>query len=217
MRLALFDLDHTLLAGDSNHAWGEFVCRHGLVEVEVYQARHDAFRADYHQGRLDMVAYQNFSQALLARHDVAQLAHWHQAFMAEVVEPMVLAKGEALLQQHREAGDQLVMITATNRFITAPIAARLGVDTLIATECAMQDGRYTGRIADTPCYQQGKVTRLNDWLRSSGLALRGSVFYSDSHNDLPLLEIVDNPVAVDPDEVLRAAASARGWPIISLR
>lgn len=217
VRLALFDLDNTLLGGDSNFSWGSFICRHGLVDAEAYQARNRTFHADYAAGRLDMTEYQNFSQGLLSRVDMTQLAQWHRRFMTEVIEPMILAKGETLLQQHREAGDKLVMITATNRFITAPIAERLGVDSLIATECGMENGRYTGRIVDTPCFQQGKVTRLNTWLAGNDLSLQGSYFYSDSHNDLPLLEAVDNPVAVDPDEILRETASARGWPVISLR
>lgn len=163
------------------------------------------------------MAYQNFSQAILGRHDMAQLAQWHREFMAQVIEPIILAKGEALLAEHRAAGDKLVIITATNRFVTAPIAERLGVETLIATECGMQDGRYTGQITGTPCYQGGKVTRLNEWLAETGYNLDGAYFYSDSRNDLPLLEAVANPVAVDPDEVLRATATERGWPVISLR
>ncbi len=217
MRLALFDLDNTLLAGDSDHSWGEFVCQRGLVDAAEYLARNDAFYVDYCAGKLDVVAYQNFSQAMLGRHDMAQLAQWHREFMAEVIEPIILAKGEALLAEHRAAGDKLVIITATNRFVTAPIAERLGVETLIATECGMRDGRYTGQITGTPCYQGGKVTRLNEWLTETGYNLDGAYFYSDSRNDLPLLETVANPVAVDPDEVLRATATERGWPVISLR
>ncbi len=217
MRLALFDLDNTLLAGDSDHSWGDFICQRGLVDAAEYQARNDAFYADYCADKLDVVAYQNFSQAILGRTDMAQLDEWHREFMAEVIEPMILAQGEALLEQHRAAGDTLVIITATNRFVTAPIAAGLGVETLLATECGMQDGRYTGQIAGIPCYQQGKVVRLNQWLQETGYSLDGSYFYSDSRNDLPLLEVASHPVAVDPDEVLRATALARGWPVISLR
>ena len=217
MRLALFDLDNTLLAGDSDHSWGEFVCQRGLVDAAEYQARNDAFYADYCAGKLDVVAYQNFSQAILGRSEMAQLAQWHREFMAEVIEPIILAKGEALLAEHREAGDKLLIITATNRFVTAPIAARLGVDTLLATECEMADGRYTGRTTDVPCFKEGKVTRLNRWLAESGLNLNDSYFYSDSMNDLPLLEQVTHPFAVDPDPNLRAEAEKRGWPVISLR
>ena len=217
MALALFDLDNTLLAGDSDHAWGEFLCRRGLVEVDSYRARNDAFYQDYLDGCLDVQAYQDFCQELLGRSEMAQLASWHREFMAEFIEPIVLAKGEALLRSHQEAGDRVVIITATNRFITGPIAARLGVETLLATECGMEDGRYIGRSVDVPCFQEGKVVRLERWLAENGLDLQGSWFYSDSRNDLPLLLRVSNPVAVDPDAVLRAEAEARGWPVISLR
>lgn len=217
MRLALFDLDNTLLAGDSDHSWGEFLCQRGLVDAVAYQARNDAFYADYCAGKLDVLAYQNFSQAILGRTDMAQLAQWHAEFMREVIEPIILAKGEALLAQHRAAGDKLVIITATNRFVTAPIAARLGVDTLLATECGMQDGRYTGQITGVPCYQGGKVVRLGEWLQDTGYSLDDSYFYSDSRNDLPLLEQVTHPVAVDPDDTLRAIATERGWSVLSLR
>lgn len=217
MRLALFDLDNTLLAGDSDHSWGEFVCQRGLVDAAEYLARNDAFYADYCAGKLDVVAYQNFSQAMFGRHDMAQLAQWHREFMAEVIEPIILAKGEALLAEHRAAGDKLVIITATNRFVTAPIAARLGVETLIATECEMENGRYTGRSTDIPCFREGKVTRLSRWLEETGYSLEDSYFYSDSMNDLPLLEQVTHPVAVDPDPNLRAEAERRGWPVITLR
>ena len=217
MRLALFDLDNTLLAGDSDHAWGEFLCRHGIVDSTDYKARNDAFYQDYLAGKLDVLAYQNFCQELLGRNEMAQLDEWHRQFMAEFIEPIVLAKGEALVRQHHEAGDQVVIITATNRFITGPIAARLGVDTLLATECEMQDGRYTGRLTDTPCFQEGKVTRIERWLKETGHSLEGAYFYSDSRNDLPLLERVTHPVAVDPDPTLREIAEQRGWGIISLR
>lgn len=217
MRLALFDLDNTLLAGDSDHAWGEFLCRHGIVDATAYKARNDAFYQDYLAGELDVLAYQNFCQELLGRSEMAQLQEWHRQFMAEFIEPIVLAKGEALVRQHHEAGDRVVIITATNRFITAPIAARLGVDTLLATECEMQGGRYTGRLTDTPCFQEGKVTRIERWLEETGQSLQGSYFYSDSRNDLPLLERVTHPVAVDPDPILREIAGQRDWDIISLR
>ena len=217
MRLALFDLDNTLLAGDSDHAWGEFLCRHGLVDAVSYKARNDAFYQDYLAGQLDVQAYQNFCQELLGRSEMAQLEEWHRQFMAEFIEPIVLAKGEALVREHHEAGDRVVIITATNRFITGPIAARLGVDTLLATECEMQDGRYTGRLTDTPCFQEGKVTRIERWLEETGHSLEGAYFYSDSRNDLPLLERVAHPVAVDPDPTLREIAEQRGWEILSLR
>lgn len=217
MRLALFDLDNTLLAGDSDHAWGEFLCRRGLVDAESYKARNDAFYQDYLNGALDVHAYQNFCQELLGRTEMAQLEQWHSEFMAEFIEPIVLAKGEALVREHLEAGDRVVIITATNRFITGPIAARLGVETLLATECGMQDGRYTGQLVDIPCFQEGKVQRIGRWLAETGQTLDDSYFYSDSRNDLPLLERVSHPVAVDPDPTLRQIAEQRGWQVLSLR
>lgn len=217
MRLALFDLDNTLLAGDSDHAWGEFLCQRGLVDAESYRARNDAFYQDYLAGELDVQAYQNFCQELLGRSEMAQLEQWHTEFMRDHIEPIVLAKGEELVRKHHEAGDRVVIITATNRFITGPIAKRLGVDTLLATECEMQDGRYTGRLTDVPCFQEGKVTRIERWLRDNDQSLDDAYFYSDSRNDLPLLERVSHPVAVDPDPTLREIAQQRGWGIISLR
>ena len=217
MRLALFDLVNTLLGGDSDHAWGVYLCERGILDGIAYKARNDAFYQDYLAGRLNIQDYLNFSLEILGRTEMAQLDQWHREFMRDCVEPIVLAKGEALLAKHRAAGDTLLIITATNRFVTAPIATRLGVDILLATECEMADGRYTGRTTDVPCYKEGKVTRLNRWLAENGMSLDDSCFYSDSINDLPLLERVSRPVAVDPDPKLRAEAEQRGWPIISLR
>ncbi len=217
VRLALFDLDNTLLAGDSDHAWGDYLCERGILDSVAYKARNDDFYQDYLAGRLDITAYLNFSLEILGRSQMAQLQQWHGEFMRDCIEPIILVKGEALLAEHREAGDKLLIITATNRFVTGPIAARLGVDTLLATECEMAAGRYTGRTTDVPCFKEGKVTRLNRWLGETGLSLQGSSFYSDSMNDLPLLEQVSRPVAVDPDPRLQAAAEQRGWPVISLR
>jgi HAD superfamily hydrolase (TIGR01490 family) len=217
VRLALFDLDNTLLAGDSDHAWGDYLCERGILDGVAYKARNDAFYQDYLAGRLNIQDYLNFSLEILGRTEMAQLDQWHREFMRDCIEPIVLGKGLELIERHRSAGDKLVIVTATNRFVTAPIAARLGVETLLATECEMRDGRYTGRTTDVPCYQEGKVTRLERWLGETGLSLEGSYFYSDSRNDLPLLERVSHPVAVDPDPILRAEAEKRGWPVISLR
>ncbi|MCU1735335.1 MULTISPECIES: HAD family hydrolase [unclassified Pseudomonas] len=217
MRLALFDLDNTLLGGDSDHAWGDYLCARGILDPVEYQNRNDAFYQDYLAGKLDLQAYLNFSLEILATTEMAQLDQWHGEFMRDCVEPIILPKALALLKKHRDAGDKLVIITATNRFITGPIAKRLDVETLLATECELVDGRYTGRSTDVPCFREGKVTRLRRWLDENGLNLEGSYFYSDSMNDLPLLEQVDNPVAVDPDPNLRAEAEKRGWPVISLR
>ena len=217
MRLAIFDLDNTLLAGDSDHQWGEYLCARGLVDVEAYRAKNDSFYADYLAGKLDVVAYQNFCQEVLGRTDKAQLDAWHAEFMRDCIEPLILPKGEALLAQHRAAGDVVMIITATNRFITGPIAQRLGVEHLIATECGMQGGQYTGELVNVPSFQAGKITRLNEWLAEQQATLADSYFYSDSHNDLPLLEQVTHAVAVDPDDTLRTLALQRGWSVISLR
>lgn len=217
MALAIFDLDNTLLGGDSDHAWGEFIVAHGIVDADQYKARNDAFFNDYLAGRLDIQVYLNFCLQLLAEHPQEQLQAWHAQFMAERIEPIILPKALALIDQHRQAGDTLMIITATNRFITGPIAARLGIDILLATECERVDGRYTGRTTDIPCFREGKVTRLERWLLENGQQLEGSWFYSDSQNDLPLLNMVDNPVAVDPDEVLHTHAVEQGWRVVSLR
>jgi HAD superfamily hydrolase (TIGR01490 family) len=217
MRLALFDLDNTLLAGDSDHAWGDYLCERGILDGVAYKNRNDAFYQDYLAGQLNITDYLNFSLEILGRTEMAQLDQWHRAFMRDCVEPIITPKAVALLAKHRAAGDKLLIITATNRFVTGPIAARLGVDTLLATECEMADGRYTGKTTDVPCFKEGKVTRLNRWLEETGFSLEDSYFYSDSMNDLPLLEKVTHPVAVDPDPTLRAEAERRGWPVISLR
>lgn len=217
MRLALFDLDNTLLGGDSDHAWGDYLCRRGILNGDVYKARNDAFYQDYLAGTLDNAAYLNFSMGIFGRHDTAQLDQWHREFMRDCIDALLLPKAKALLDTHREAGDTLVIITATNRVVTGPIAEKLGVEHLIATECEMIDGRYTGRSTDVPCFREGKVIRLNRWIEENGYSLDDSYFYSDSLNDLPLLEQVTHPVAVDPDPNLRAEALKRGWPVISLR
>nr|WP_314640334.1 HAD family hydrolase [uncultured Pseudomonas sp.] len=217
MRLALFDLDNTLLGGDSDHAWGDYLCERGFLDAVAYKARNDEFYQDYLAGKLDNDAYLNFCLEVLGRTEMATLDQWHLDYMRDCIEPIVLPKAIDLLAKHREAGDKLVIITATNRFVTGPIAQRLGVETLIATECEMVDGRYTGRSTDVPCFREGKVTRLNRWLEETGHSLEDSYFYSDSMNDFALLEQVANPVAVDPDPNLRVEAEQRGWPVISLR
>ncbi|MDC3737469.1 HAD family hydrolase [Pseudomonas syringae pv. syringae] len=217
MRLALFDLDNTLLGGDSDHAWGDYLCRRGILDAATYKTRNDEFYQDYLAGTLNMTDYLNFTLEILGNTDMAQLEQWHREFMRDCIEPMMLPKALELIAKHREAGDKLVVITATNRFVTAPIVAQLGIDTLLATECEMADGRYTGRTTGVPCFREGKVTRLNQWLEDNAFSLKDSYFYSDSMNDLPLLEQVANPVAVDPDDKLRAETERRGWPVITLR
>ncbi|HKX56119.1 MAG TPA: HAD family hydrolase, partial [Xanthomonadales bacterium] len=180
MRLALFDLDNTLLAGDSDHAWGDYLCERGILDGIAYKARNDEFYQDYLAGRLNIQDYLNFSLEILGRTEMAQLDQWHREFMRDCIEPIILPKAEALLAEHRAAGDKLLIITATNRFVTAPIAQRLGVETLLATECEMAEGRYTGRTTDVPCFREGKVTRLARWLTENRLNLDDSCFYSDS-------------------------------------
>ncbi|UYF98707.1 MULTISPECIES: HAD family hydrolase [unclassified Halomonas] len=217
MSLAIFDLDNTLLSIDSDHAWGEFLLEQGAVDPVAYREANDRFMADYEAGTLDMAAFLEVALKPLAEHSPEQLATWHQQFMASKIEPHILAKGEELLARHRTQGDTLLIITATNRFITGPIAERLGVDALIAVEPEKIDGRYTGKVTGTPSYREGKITRLEEWLETQDHTMEGSWFYSDSHNDLPLLERVDNPVAVDPDATLRRVARERQWRIMSLR
>lgn len=217
MALAIFDLDNTLLAGDSDHAWGEFLVEQGLVDREIYQQANDNFYQDYLRGTLDIFAYQTFALEPLTRFEPERLTQLHQQFMQLKIVPIMLDKARSLLARHREAGDFLLIITATNRFVTGPIATLLGVDDILATEPEMIAGRYTGNLVGTPCYQEGKVIRLNQWLKDRDQDLNGSYFYSDSRNDIPLLERVDHPVAVDADAVLTEHANTRGWSLISLR
>lgn len=217
MSLAIFDLDNTLLSIDSDHAWGEFLLEQGAVDPVAYREANERFMADYNAGTLDMAAFLEMALKPLAENTPEQLAAWHQQFMASKIEPHILPKAEELLARHRTKGDTLLIITATNRFITGPIAERLGVDDLIAVEPEMVDGRYTGRVDGVPSYREGKVIRLQAWLEAQDITMDGAWFYSDSHNDLPLLEKVDHPVAVDPDDTLRKVAEERHWRIMSLR
>jgi HAD superfamily hydrolase (TIGR01490 family) len=217
MSLAIFDLDNTLLNGDSDHAWGEFLIGKCLVDSVFYKESNDRFYREYQLGKLDIYRYVEFALEPLTRHDRSELDALHAEFMRDKVAPMRLRKADALLQQHRDNGDFLLIITATNSFVTRPIAQWLGVDDIIATEPEFDGRRFTGRITGTPSFREGKVTRLREWLARNQYSLQGSWFYSDSQNDLPLLELVDNPVAVDPDDTLRAEAIRRGWQVISLR
>ncbi len=215
--LAIFDLDNTLLGGDSDAAWGEFVAQRGLVDSEWYARKNFEFYEHYKQGTLDIFEFLRFSLKVLADYPLEQLHAWRREFIEEKVRPMLLPKAAELLTQHREQGDILLIITATNRFITEPIAELLGVDHLLATDPELTEQGYTGKVSGIPCFQEGKVQRLEAWLQGQQMSLEGSWFYSDSHNDLPLLERVDHAVAVDPDEVLRREAQARGWQVMSLR
>jgi HAD superfamily hydrolase (TIGR01490 family) len=215
--LAIFDLDNTLIGGDSDYLWGCFVCEQGLVDGDEFAARNEQFYADYQAGKLDIRAYLRFALSPLVGQAPETLAAWHRKFMATKIEPIMLPKAAALIDSHRKRGHELLVVTATNQFITRPIAEALGIGELLACEAEMVDGRYTGEPAGVPSYHEGKVTRLRAWLVDRDTTLDGAYFYSDSHNDLPLLKLVDHPVAVDPDPTLLAHAEAAGWPVISLR
>jgi HAD superfamily hydrolase (TIGR01490 family) len=217
MALAIFDLDNTLLGGDSDFLWGRYLCENGIVDAEAYREANELYYQQYQDGNLDIFEFLEFVFKPLASHPVEQLHQWRADYLKQKIEPIMLPAAQQLIQQHRDRGDTLLIITATNSFITAPIAEMLGIKHLIATEPEFKAGRYTGAVAGTPSFHQGKVTRLNAWLAEQKLDLSGSVFYSDSHNDLPLLEIVDTPVAVDPDPTLEQIATQRGWRILSLR
>lgn len=217
MSLAIFDLDNTLIGGDSDHAWGEFLCEQGIVDAEEYRRANDYFYEQYKNGGLDIYEFLRFALKPLATLAPEQLNTLHLQFMQEKIEPILLPKAEELLAKHREQGNFLLIITATNHFVTSPIAERLGVDAIIATDPEQVDGRYTGEVSGTPCFQDGKVTRLNKWLEAQDFSLEGSYFYSDSHNDLPLLELVTHPVAVNPDEILEEHACNKLWPVLDLR
>jgi len=223
--LALFDLDNTLIAGDSDHGWGEFLVEHKLVDSDVYQQRNDEFYQAYCRGELDILAYIKFAAEPLKQFSPAKLSQLQDEFLQEKIQTLRLAKAESLLEHHKKQGDVVAIITSTNRFITAPIARLLNVEHLLATELELVDGRYTGNLVGAPCYQGGKITHLDNWLArvsipgidTKTLTEMKRYFYSDSINDLPLLEKVDFPFAVDPDEQLKQEAEKRQWPIISLR
>lgn len=217
MSLAIFDLDNTLLDGDSDYLWGRFLVGLGVVDEKWYESENQRFYDEYKLGTLDIMEFLDFSLKPLGQHSPDKLADWHARFMQEIIQPIMLPKAKKLIAQHRDAGDVLLIITATNRFVTAPIADAFGVDNLIATEAEQINDHYTGKIEGIPCFQEGKVKRLQQWLDQTGGNLTGSYFYSDSYNDLPLLEIVSHPVTVDADERLIQYSQTRAWDCISLR
>ena len=217
MALAIFDLDNTLLAGDSDYLWGQFLVARGLVDGALYARENERFYRDYREGTLDIHAFLRFALRPLKEHPRALMEALREEFLRACIAPIMLPAARALIESHRAAGDTLLIITATNAFVTAPIAAAFGVPNLIATEPERRGAHYTGEVAGIPAFREGKVRRLEDWLAARGAGLAGSRFYSDSHNDLPLLLRVEGPVAVDPDPRLRAEAESRGWPVISLR
>ena len=220
MNLALFDLDNTLLNGDSDFEWSQFLIRIGILDRELFEVKNQAFYDQYKAGTLDIHEFLDFQLKPLSRHSRKTLDAWHAQFMRENVMPMVTQASRDLVQRHRQAGDICVIITATNSFVTAPIAREFGIEHLIATEPEQIEGEFTGRVADVPFFREGKITRLTNWLSSRGWRLdsfENSTFYSDSLNDLPLMCKVKKPVAANPDETLRAHAAAHGWDIINLR
>jgi HAD superfamily hydrolase (TIGR01490 family) len=213
--LALFDLDETLLAGDSDYEWGQFLVDAGVLDRAAYEARNLEFYQRYRAGTLDLRAFLDFQLKPLSWFSRPQLDAWHAQFMVSRILPIIRPGARSLLDKHRD--DERVIITATNRFVTEPIAAALGVANLIATELEAEDGRFTGRPSGTPCFREGKVSKLEEWLAARGERLADyaeSWCYSDSANDLPLLSLVTNPVAVHPDDRLRAHAEQSGWPIL---
>jgi HAD superfamily hydrolase (TIGR01490 family) len=220
MNLTLFDLDNTLLACDSDYEWGQYLVDRGVLERDEYEAQNAAFYEQYKAGTLDIHEFLGFALRPLAEHPPEDLERWHAQFMDARIRPAMGAPARALVRRHLEAGDLCAVVTATNSFVTGPIAREFGVPHLLATEPEKAGGRYTGRVAGIPCFREGKIARVEAWLAAQGRKLGDfaqSSFYSDSRNDLPLLELVSRPVAVDPDEKLAAEARRRGWPVISLR
>ena len=219
MNLVLFDLDNTLLNGDSDFEWSQFLIRIGVLDRELFEARNLAFYEHYKAGTLDINEFLDFQLKPLSRHSRKTLDEWHQQFMREQALGMITQPARDLVDRHRAAGDICVIITATNSFVTAPIAREFGIENLIATEPEHKDGEFTGNVADVPCFREGKITRLDNWLAERGWRLDSfadSTFYSDSLNDLPLLCKVKHPVAANPDPTLRAHAEQHGWRIINL-
>ena len=224
MDLVLFDLDNTLLSGDSDFEWAQFLIAKGVLDREVQEAKNQAFYEDYKAGTLDIHAFLDFQLKPLARHSRAELDAWHAEFMATRIRPIISNASRALVQEHLARGAVVAVVTATNAFVTGPIAREFGIPHLIATvpeqAVAPMTGSFTGGVRGTPSFREGKIARVEGWLESLGYywgSFANTWFYSDSHNDLPLLECVAKPVAVDPDDTLRAHAEKAGWPVISLR
>lgn len=216
MSLAIFDLDNTLLAGDSDYLWGRFLLEKGLVD-QAYDEKNKNYYRQYEAGDLNIYEFLEFQLGFLAQHTTQQLITWRSQYLEEKIQPIILQKALELINRHKEKQDTLLIITATNNFITRPIADMLNVENLLATEAEIKNERYTGNVKGVPCFQQGKITRLNSWLENHQLTLEGSFFYSDSHNDIPLLETVDFPCAVNPDSTLKQVAESNHWPILDLR
>jgi HAD superfamily hydrolase (TIGR01490 family) len=217
MTLAIFDLDNTLIGDDSDNLWGQYLVDQELVDATDFAEKNEQFYQDYKTGTLDMDAWLHFSLAPLRNQPMDVLDAWHREFMRTVIQPVMLPKAAALIADHKARGHTLLIITATNVFITRPIAAALGIENLLGCEAEIANGMYTGKPIGVPSYREGKVTRLKEWLKETEESMEGAYFYSDSQHDIPLLDLVDNPIAVDPDDTLRTKAQQSGWEILSLR
>ena len=220
MNLALFDLDNTILAGDSDYNWSRFLIQEGYLDGAIHAEKNEKFYADYKAGTLDIYAFVEFQFKPLARNPRTVLNQLLKKYVEEVIKPMITEKAHALVKRHQDEGDLIIVITATNSFITKPIAELFGIENLIGTDPEEKEGEFTGKVSGLPSFKEGKVTRLEAWLKGKNLSLASfekSYFYSDSHNDLPLMQKVTHPVAVDSDDVLSEYAKSKGWPQISLR
>ena len=220
MNLALFDLDNTILAGDSDYNWSRFLIQEGYLDGAIHAEKNEKFYADYKAGTLDIYAFVEFQFKPLARNPRTVLNQLLKKYVEEVIKPMITEKARALVKRHQDEGDLIIVITATNSFITKPIAELYGIENLIGTDPEEKEGEFTGKVSGLPSFKEGKVTRLEAWLKGKNLSLASfekSYFYSDSHNDLPLMQKVTHPVAVDSDDVLSEYAKSKGWPQISLR
>ena len=218
MSLAIFDLDNTLIGGDSDYLWGEFLCDEGIIsDRQSFEKKNGYFYQQYELGSLDIYAWAEFSFEILSHYSINELEAFHLKFMAQKIEPIFLQKAQDCINNHKENGDTVLVITASNTFVTAPIVKRYGINHLIATEPEIVSGRYTGKVSGIPCFKSGKIENLMPWLERNGESLKDSTFYSDSHNDLPLLELVDNPVAVNADKILTQIAEKKGWKVLNWR
>ena len=217
MSLAIFDLDNTLIGGDSDFLWGEFIGEEGIVDANAYREKNEYFYQQYDLGTLDIYAWLEFCLEPLTRYSMTELQELHHRFMIQKIEPILLDKAQNCINRHKERGDTVLVITASTSFVTAPIVKKYGINHLLATEPEIKAGRYTGGVSGMPCFQSGKIDKLMPWLQKNEETLTGSTFYSDSHNDLPLLELVDNPVAVNADKILTQIAEKKGWEILNWR
>lgn len=216
MALAIFDLDNTLLRGDSDYLWGMYLIDKGSVDKESHRQQNDRFYQEYLNGQMDIMAFLRFQLAPLAQIPMPELLQMREDFIEHSIKPIITCQALDLVNRHRLQGDTLLIITATNDFVTRPIADLFGVEELIATRAELKNNQYTGAVRGVPSYQEGKITRLREWLDETNYSMQGSWFYSDSHNDLPLLQAVDNPVAVNPDPQLARYAESAGWQVLTL-